>query len=63
MTGSLTFYDEPSSWGLIMGDDDRVYVVRGAQLLGTPLRVGDKVRFEPEQKGRGLRALSVQRAG
>jgi len=61
MTGSLTFYDEPSAWGLIMGEDDRVYVVRGSQVLGVPPRVGDKVRFEPDQQGRGLRALAVRR--
>lgn len=63
MTGYMTFYDEPSAWGLIMGEDDRVYVVRGSHVLGVPPRVGDRVRFEPDERGRGLRALAVRRAG
>ncbi len=63
MTGRMTFYDEPSAWGLILGDDQRVYVVRGSQVLGTAPRVGDKVLFEPEETGRALRALGVRRAG
>lgn len=61
MTGYMTFYDEPSAWGLIMGDDDRLYVVRGPHLLGPSPRVGEKVRFEPEQSGRALKALAVRR--
>jgi hypothetical protein len=61
MTGTMTFYDEPSSWGLIMGDDERIYVMRGGHVIGAPPRVGDKVHFEPEQTGRALRALSIRR--
>jgi hypothetical protein len=63
MTGRMTFYDEPSAWGLILGDDDRVYVVRGAQVVGTPPQVGEPVAFEPEQHGSALRAVRVRRAG
>ena len=63
MTGRMTFYDEPSAWGLILGDDQRVYVVRGSQVVGAAPRVGDKVLFEPEETGRALRALGVRRAG
>jgi hypothetical protein len=63
MTGYMTFYDEPSSWGLIMGDDERLYVVRGRHVLGFAPRVGEKVRFEPEETGQGLKALAVRRLG
>ena len=63
MTGYMTFYDEPSAWGLIMGDDERIYVVRGNHVLGAAPRVGEKVRFEPDEQGRGLRAVAVRRAG
>ncbi len=62
MTGTMTFYDEPSAWGLIMGDDERVYVMRGGHIIGSPPRVGDKVQFEPEETGRARRALAIRRS-
>jgi len=62
MTGHMTFYDDRSAWGLILGDDERVYVVRGSHVLGASPRVGDKVRFEPAETGSALRALAVRRA-
>ncbi len=61
MTGTMTFYDEPSAWGLIMGDDERIYVMRGVHVIGAPPRVGDKVRFEPDEAGRALRAVAIRR--
>jgi hypothetical protein len=63
MIGYMTFYDEPSAWGLIVGDDERLYVVRGRHLVGPSPRVGEKVRFDPEDTGRGLQALAVRRVG
>lgn len=63
MTGYMTFYDEPTAWGLILGDDERLYVVRGRSLVGPAPQVGEKVRFLPQQTGKSaLTAISVQRA-
>jgi len=61
MVGYMTFYDEPSAWGLILGEDERVYVVRGSHLIGPAPRVGEKVHFEPQQAGRALKAVAVRR--
>ena len=61
MTGTMTFYDEPSAWGLIRGDDERIYVMRGGHVIGAPPRVGDKVLFDPEETGRARRALAIRR--
>lgn len=60
MTGELAFYDKPSAWGLIFGEDGRVYVVLGSQVVGPPPRVSQKVLFEPAVTDRGLRALGVR---
>jgi hypothetical protein len=62
MTGELAFYDRPSAWGLIYGDDGRVYVVHGAELVGPAPRVRERVLFEPLATARGLRALGVRAA-
>ena len=34
MTGRIEFYDEPTAWGVILGEDGRVYVVRGSRAPG-----------------------------
>jgi hypothetical protein len=39
VTGQVKFYDEPTAWGLILGDDGGLYVVRGNRLPGPPLRI------------------------
>jgi|RhiMetdeSRZDD1v2_1073273.scaffolds.fasta_scaffold1483026_2 hypothetical protein len=62
MTGQVTFLDEPTGWGLILGDDGRVYVVRRRRAHGAPLCAGDHVTFEPFGTPRGLVALGVQRS-
>ena len=61
MTGYMRFYDEPTAWGLILGDDERLYVVRGSHMLDPAPRVGEKVRFEPQETGRALKAVAVRR--
>lgn len=60
MTGELTFYDRPSAWGLIFGEDGRVYVLHGSQVVGPMPRVSQRVMFEPATTDRGLRALGVR---
>ena len=59
--GQIKFYDESTAWGLILGDDGGLYVVRGTLRSGSPLRVGDRVVFEPRAAPGGPRAAGVQR--
>jgi cold shock CspA family protein len=59
--GEVKFYDEASAWGLILGADGGLYVVRGTQLPGAPLRVGEQVSFEPQPAQGGPRAARVRR--
>jgi len=59
--GQVTFYDESTAWGVILGDDGGLYAVRGTLLSGPPLQVGDRVVFEPRPAPGGPRAAGVQR--
>ena len=61
MTGQLRFYHQPTAWGLIAGDDGRLYMVRGDQLPGPPPREGERVTFEPVAAAGGPRAADVHR--
>jgi cold shock CspA family protein len=61
MTGRLRFYHQPTSWGVIAGEDGRLYMVRGEQLPGPPPREGERVTFEPVAASGGPRAENVQR--
>lgn len=61
MTGQIEFYDEPSAWGIILGADGRLYVVRGNHIQTPPPRVGEPVAFEPHETPGGLRAVAVRR--
>jgi cold shock CspA family protein len=61
MDGQIKFYDEPTAWGIILGDDGALYVVRGARVPGSPLQVGDRVEFEPRAAPGGPRASAVRR--
>jgi hypothetical protein len=62
MQGRIEFYDEPTAWGVILGEDGRVYVLRGSRAPGAAPRVGDAVTFEPLATSTGLRAGTVRRA-
>ena len=59
-TGRIEFYDRPTAWGLIMGDDQELYVVRGRDSRGMLPRVGERVAFEPQTAGDGKRAAEVR---
>lgn len=59
--GQIEFYDEDTGWGLIRGDDQRLYDLRGGQLAGPMPRVGEKVFFEPQAAPNGPRAVAVRR--
>jgi cold shock CspA family protein len=61
INGRVEFYDEPSAWGLIRGDDGRLYDLRGAQLGGPVPQVGERVLFEPQPAPGGPRAAAVRR--
>ena len=61
MDGQIKFYDESSAWGVIVGDDGTLYVVRGSQLPSPPLKVGERVAFEPQEAPGGPRASAVRR--
>ena len=61
MTGRLRFYDAPTAWGLVVGDDGHLYMIHGQPASGAPLRVGERVRFEPSTGPGGLRATGVHR--
>jgi len=62
MTGHMKFYDEPSAWGVIVGEDGQLYVVRGTHVLGPRPGAGDRVTFEPRKTAGGLRAIGVRGA-
>jgi cold shock CspA family protein len=59
--GQIKFYDESIAWGVIVGDDGTLYVVRGTQLANPPLQVGERVAFEPQSAPGGPRAAAVRR--
>ena len=61
MDGQIKFYDESTAWGLIVGDDGTLYVVRGSQIPNPPLQVGERVAFEPQAAPGGPRASAVRR--
>jgi cold shock CspA family protein len=60
MTGGLRFYDRPTGWGIILGDDGQLYMIQG-RIAGPPLREGERFRFEPASGPGGLRATSIER--
>jgi cold shock CspA family protein len=59
-TGRIEFYDRPTAWGLIMGDDQELYVVRGRDGRGLVPRVGERVSFEAQGMTDGKRAAEVR---
>ena len=59
-TGRVEFYDRPTAWGLIIGDDQDLYVVRGRDGRGAAPRVGERVSFEPQSGSDGKRAAEVR---
>ena len=59
-TGRIEFYDRPTAWGLIVGDDQELYVVRGRDGRGVPPRVGERVSFEAGTVADGKRAAEVR---
>lgn len=59
-TGRIEFYDRPTAWGLIVGDDQELYVVRGRDGRGLVPRVGERVSFEPQTLADGKRASEVR---
>jgi cold shock CspA family protein len=61
MDGQIKFYDESIAWGVILGTDGRLYGVRGIRGTGPPLRVGERVVFEPQAAPGGPRAAAVRR--
>jgi cold shock CspA family protein len=61
MTGRLRFYDAPTAWGVVLGDDGQLYMLLGQPASGVPLRVGERIRFEPAPGPGGPRATAVQR--
>jgi hypothetical protein len=62
-TGRIEFYDRPTGWGLIMGDDQELYVVRGRDGRGLAPRVGERVSFEPQLVSDSKRAAEVRLLG
>jgi hypothetical protein len=59
-TGRIEFYDRPTAWGLIIGDDQELYVVRGRDGRGLAPRVGERVSFEPQAMADAQRAAEVR---
>lgn len=62
-TGRVEFYDRPTAWGLIVGDDQDLYVVRGRDGRGAAPRVGERVAFEPQPRTDARRAVEVRLVG
>lgn len=61
MNGHVKFYDEPTGWGLIVGDDGALYMLRGGPTPEATPCVGERVAFEPQKAAGGLRATAVRR--
>jgi len=61
MTGQLRFYDRATAWGVIIGDDGTLYMLDGQHLTAPPLRLGERMRFEPATGPGGLRATGIER--
>jgi len=61
MTGRLRFYDPPTAWGVVLGDDGQLYMIVGQPTSGVPFRLGERIRFEPAPGPGGPRATGVQR--
>ena len=61
INGQVEFYDEDTAWGLIRGDDGRLYDVRGSQLSGPPPRVCERMLFEPQTAPGIPRVMTVRR--
>ena len=59
-TGRIEFYDRPTAWGLIIGDDQDLYVIRGRDGRGVAPRVGERVSFESQPGTDGKRATEVR---
>lgn len=59
-TGRIEFYDRPTAWGLIVGDDQELYVLRGRDGRGLVPRVGERVSFESSGTPDGKRAAEVR---
>jgi len=65
-TGRIEFYDRPTAWGLIVGDDQELYVVRGRDGRDgrtAPPRVGERVSFEAHAAADAKRAAEVRLVG
>ncbi len=60
LTGRIEFYDRPTAWGLILGDDGCLYVLRGRDLRGPAPRIGERVSFEAQEAAAGKRAVGVR---
>ena len=63
LRGAISFYDAATKWGIIAGDDGRLYAVRGDQFSGVEPRPGERVSFAPLAAPGGPRATGVQRLG
>lgn len=63
MRGELRFYDDASRWGVILGEDGCLYMLRAGDVPAPAPRVGEKVAFEPAPGPGGLRASTVRRLG
>jgi len=61
LRGRLSFYDASTNWGLIAGDDGRLYAVRGDQFSGAQPKPGERVSFAPLESAGGPRATGVER--
>jgi hypothetical protein len=62
MLGQLRFYDESTAWGLILGEDGRLYAVRRSHMVEPAPEPDDRVTFEPRRTAGGLRAITVRKA-
>lgn len=62
-TGRIEFYDRPTGWGLIVGDDEELYVIPGRERRTPAPRVGERVSFEAHTASDGKRAAEVRIMG
>ena len=62
MEGTVKFYNFVKRFGFISGDDGKDYFVHLSGIKpGVKINEGDRVKFDPEEGEKGLKAVNVDK--
>ncbi|MCD6227713.1 cold-shock protein [Candidatus Micrarchaeota archaeon] len=62
MEGTVKFYNFVKRFGFISGDDGKDYFVHLSGIKpGVKINEGDRVKFDPEEGEKGLKAVNVEK--